>query len=501
MAGLASPGATLRGPRLWLRAFVGFYPPRESAAAQLDPVAKFLFSARSVILVISFQAATIAGLLAAADGRFDTASFVLVLIGLVTAHAISNLSNDYFGYRRGHDTPDSPRLRYTIHPLASGLFDAKGLFVGLGILGTVGTVIVLYFWVVRGPVALAFSLAGLALLYLYDAAPRPLKSLGLGEIAAFLVWGPLMVGGGYYVIAGRLSLSAFLVSVPYGLGVMSILIGKHIDQAEFDRSHGQRTLPVALGDDRARALNRAVIVTMYAAVAILIAVGRLTPFATLVAVALPRAGRALAVMARPKPPGPPPGYVGWPLWYHRASLAHNRLFGWAYIGGLALGAIASGRHFRLWLVGGVLLATSLGASPGVTAAAPPSAARCPLTQGEGGDPFYKPNAPVRSHVGTGFVLTGIVRSGIDCAVMQGVRVEFWLRRPDGQYDDAHRGIVVTDGAGRYRFESNFPGGDGGFRPHIHLRVAVPGYRPLVTIYLPQPGTGGGTFDIVLEPEV
>ena len=85
--------------------------------------------------------------------------------------------------------------------------------------------------------------------------------------------------------------------------------------------------------------------------------------------------------------------------------------------------------------------------------------------------------------------------------MQGVRVEFWLRRPDGQYDDAHRGIVVTDGTGRYRFESNFPGGDGGFRPHIHLRVAVPGYRPLVTVYLPQSGTGAGTFDIVLEPEV
>src|SRR5437879_3057510 len=131
MTGLASPSATLRGPRLWLRAFVGFYPPRDSAAAHLDPVAKFLFSARSVILVISFQAATIAGLLAAADGRFDTASFVLVLIGLVTAHAISNLSNDYFGYRRGHDTPDSPRPRYTIPPLASRLFDAERLVRGL----------------------------------------------------------------------------------------------------------------------------------------------------------------------------------------------------------------------------------------------------------------------------------------------------------------------------------------------------------------------------------
>src|SRR5438105_10266019 len=31
-----------------------------------------------------------------------------------------------------------------------------------------------------------------------------------------------------------------------------------------------------------------------------------------------------------------------------------------------------------------------------------------------------------------FVLTGVVRSGIDCSVLQGARVEFWLRRPDGQ---------------------------------------------------------------------
>ena len=100
------------------------------------------------------------------------------------------------------------------------------------------------------------------------------------------------------------------------------------------------------------------------------------------------------------------------------------------------------------------------------------------------------------------MLTGVVRSGIDCSVLQGARVEFWLRRPDGQYDDAHRGTVITDAGGRYRFESNFPGGDGGgFQPHIHLRVAVPGYRTLTTVYLPRAGAAAGTFDIVLEPEV
>jgi 1,4-dihydroxy-2-naphthoate polyprenyltransferase len=337
--------AANRGPRLWLRTFVGFYPPHAEARAALDPVAGFLFSARSVILVISAQAAIIAGLLAAADGRFDPVAFVLVFVGFVTAHAISNLSNDYFGYRRGHDTPDSPRMRYTIHPIASGVLDAKSLLAGLVILAAIGTVIVVYFWATRGPVALGFAAAGLLLLYLYDAAPTPLKSVGLGEIAAFLVWGPLMVGGGYFVITGRLSGPAFLASIPYGLGVMSILVGKHIDQADFDRRHGQRTLPVVLGDARARAFNRAVVAGMYVVVAILVVTREITPFAALVAVALPRAGRALSVMGRPKPETPPPGYIGWPLWYHRVALIHNRLFGWAYIAGLALGAAA--RMFRV----------------------------------------------------------------------------------------------------------------------------------------------------------
>src|SRR5437660_5848526 len=124
MTGAASEGAAIGGPRVWLRAFTGFYPPRESTASQLDPVAKFLFSARSVILVISAQAAMIAGLLAASAGRFDAVAFVLVLIGLVTAHAISNLSNDYFGHRRGSRTPDPPPIRYTTPPTASGLPEA-----------------------------------------------------------------------------------------------------------------------------------------------------------------------------------------------------------------------------------------------------------------------------------------------------------------------------------------------------------------------------------------
>jgi 1,4-dihydroxy-2-naphthoate octaprenyltransferase len=288
--------------------------------------------------VVSAQAAIIAGLLALGARAFDPLSFVLVLAGFVSAHMISNLSNDYFGYKRGHDTPDSPRMRYTVHPLASGVLDSRTLLAGLAVVSAIGLSIMAFFIVHRGWTAAAFAIAGVALLFLYDAAPVPLKSLGLGEPAVFLVWGPLMIGGGYAMIAGQVSSSAFYASVPYGLGVMSILVGKHIDQMDFDRGKNIRTLPVLLGERAARALNVATVAMIYVVTAVLIALGLLTPFAAAIAVAFPRALRAMKLMREPRPSKAPEGYVGWPLWYHRACLTHNRLFGWLYILGLACGA-------------------------------------------------------------------------------------------------------------------------------------------------------------------
>jgi len=328
--------------RLWWRAFTGFYKPGIETIAQPDRVALFLYSARSVILVISAQAAVIAGLLAADAGRFDARAFLGLLAGFVVAHMISNLSNDYFGFTRGHDTPDSPRMRYTVHPLASGVLDSRTLLTGLALLAAIVLAIMAYFIVERGWLAAGFAAAGVALLFWYDAAPTPLKSIGLGEFAVLLVWGPLMIGGGVAMMTGFVSADAMVASLPYGLSVMTILVGKHIDQMDFDRRMGIHTLPVLIGARAARALNIASIVAIYAIIAALIVLGRLTPFAAAIVLSLPRAARAIRVMSVAAPASPPEGYVGWPLWYHRVCLSHHRVFGWTFIGGLAASVVWHG---------------------------------------------------------------------------------------------------------------------------------------------------------------
>jgi 1,4-dihydroxy-2-naphthoate octaprenyltransferase len=342
---LGKPPPQHGGPFAFVGAFTGFYPAQADEFGHLDPVTRFLYAARSVILVISAQSAIMAGLLAATHRRFEVLPFVLVFVGYVVLHAISNLSNDYFGYRRGHDTADSPRRRYTLHPIASGAVTPRLLGGGLIVLGVFAAGIASYFIALRGWPAVWLAVIGGVLLYAYDAAPRALKELGLGEIAAFVVWGPLMIAGGYYVITGHWSGEAWAASVPPGLGVMSILVGKHIDQRSFDTDHKQRTLPVLLGERTARLLNQASVAGMYVVSAIAVGVGALTPFVAVILVAAPRALKALRVMSRPAPAEPPAGYVGWPLWYHRVCLVHNRAFGWLYIVGLALGAVFPHANF------------------------------------------------------------------------------------------------------------------------------------------------------------
>jgi 1,4-dihydroxy-2-naphthoate octaprenyltransferase len=230
-------------------------------------------------------------------------------------------------------------MRYTVHPLASGVLEKRTLLTGLAILVLIGIGITTYFITERGWLAVGFAVAGISLLFLYDAAPTPLKSIGLGELAVLLVWGPLMIGGGFTMITGQLSSDVLFASVPYGLGVMTILNGKHIDQISFDSRRHIRTLPVLIGERAARVLNIIALTAIYGIVAALIAVGRLTLFAAAIVIALPQAVHAIKVMSRDRPAVPPLDYVGWPLWYHRACLEHNRVFGWTYIGGLAAAAI------------------------------------------------------------------------------------------------------------------------------------------------------------------
>ena len=204
-----------------------------------------------------------------------------------------------------------------------------------GVLLLAATVIGVYLTAAAGLWVLAFALSGAFVLMFYSGGPIPLKYFGMGEIAVFIVWGPLMIGGSYYVMAEHLPWWVILASVPYGLGVTTVLFGKHLDKLSFDKAKGIRTMPIVLGEKAARYTTMALAIAMYAATAAL-AVWQGMWALVLVIGALPLLWQMLQFYSKPKPAESPEWYRGWPLWFVAIAFIHNRRFGLLFVTGLGL---------------------------------------------------------------------------------------------------------------------------------------------------------------------
>src|SRR5918999_4888470 len=147
---------------------------------------------------------------------------------------------------------------------------------------------------------------------------------------------------------------------------------------------------------------------------------------------------------------------------------------------------------RVLLAFATIAALALGIASG-----PQAAPACRSTPPDALGPFYEPGAPVRSKVGSGYVLTGRVLATRTCRAIPRARIEFWLANPQGEYDDAHRATLFAGRRGGYRFESNRPPSYQSRPPHIHIRVSARGYRTLVTQHYPRGNRTSATFNLVL----
>jgi 1,4-dihydroxy-2-naphthoate octaprenyltransferase len=166
----------------------------------------------------------------------------------------------------------------------------------------------------------------------------------MGEVAVIIVWGPLMVGGGYYVITGGVNSDVILASLPCALAATTVLFGKHTDKLDADAAKGIRTMPVLLGEKNARLATIGMVIMQYVLTLYLVLNGYLSWLMLVVFFAAPWAWRAIQVYRAERPAAPPPEYPPgiWPLWYAALSFQHTRRFGMLFLLGLILDVIARG---------------------------------------------------------------------------------------------------------------------------------------------------------------
>ena len=307
----------------------------------LDVVSRWLIATRSAVLVITFISAALAGLLAAGAGKFNLGLWLLVMVGLVLAHATNNLVNDVTDYFKGVDKNNYFRAQYGPQPLEHGLMTLRQVIAYIAVTGLAALAIGLYLAWLRGTGVWILLATGVFFVLFYTF---PLKYIGLGELAVLVVWGPLMIGGGYYVITGEWSWPVALAGLPYALGATTVIFGKHVDKVDADRAKHIRTLPVLIGEKAARYAVLGMMLLQYACVVYLIVIGFFTPVVLVVALALPTLKRVWQVYREPRPAGPPANYPPniWPLWYVAQAFEHNRAFGMFFLLGLIADLVLRG---------------------------------------------------------------------------------------------------------------------------------------------------------------
>ena len=165
---------------------------------------------------------------------------IAAYFGIALVHLATNLSDDYFDYKRliknGEFTNNEKIIKCKY--LRSGeatIDDLKNVII---ILLSTSALIGFILFILTGWGVILFALLALPIAIFYSK----LSSRGLGDLAVILAYGPLMYGGVYYVMTTSFSIDVFILSTAAGIFVNTILYAHMLMDYDSDIESGKTTL-------------------------------------------------------------------------------------------------------------------------------------------------------------------------------------------------------------------------------------------------------------------
>ena len=256
----------------------------------------WLNATRPRVFTASLVPMGIAAVAAIEDGVFNLAYFVLALLGVMLLQTTANLVNEYADFKRGADERKEAGQSMTIK---NKLLTPGEVLIGAVIVTVAACLIGVYFLTVSGPWLLAIGLSGVLVAITYTAGPYPLAYHGLGEVAAGIFMGPMIIIGAYYVMDSTLSLNRLaelcIISLPVIFTTAAILHANNIRDREADLAVGKHTLAVRFGIRGARFEYRLLLGLCYASIVLNIVLGIMPVTVLLAAVTVPTALRLVRI--------------------------------------------------------------------------------------------------------------------------------------------------------------------------------------------------------------
>jgi len=209
----------------------------------------WLLAARPRTLPAAASPVIMGSALAYDDGGFHLLSALAALTGALLIQIGTNFANDYFDHVKGVDTEHrTGPLRAT----QAGLVAPRQMIMAASIVFALALIVGVYLVMRGGWPIVAIGLAGIACGYLYTGGPAPIGYIGLGDLFVLLFFGPVAVGGTYYVQTTSVTKEAMLAGIAAGLLSTAILTVNNLRDVDTDLSAGKKTLAVRFGKGFAR---------------------------------------------------------------------------------------------------------------------------------------------------------------------------------------------------------------------------------------------------------
>jgi 1,4-dihydroxy-2-naphthoate polyprenyltransferase len=256
-------------------------------------MAAWYSASRPRVFTATYVPMALAAVVAVQDDVFRPVPFVLALIGTLFLQTAANLVNEYFDYVRGADALKEAGQGMTIK---NRVLAPRDVLVGAVFCVVAGSLIGLYLLAQSGPLLWFIGIGGVLVAVTYTAGPFPLAYNGLGEIAAGVFMGPMIVLGAYYVMDTNIYPELLLISLPVAFMVAAILHANNIRDMEADRAVNKRTLAVIFGLRFARIEYAFLVYGAYVLLVALVVTGLIPPLALLALVTLPEAYRLVKII-------------------------------------------------------------------------------------------------------------------------------------------------------------------------------------------------------------
>ncbi|MFH2047851.1 MAG: 1,4-dihydroxy-2-naphthoate polyprenyltransferase [bacterium] len=213
------------------------------------PLKTWVIASRPKTLPAAMAPVLIGTAIAYESGGFHLLSCLAAVIGALLIQVGTNFANDYYDYKKGAD--EGERLgptRVTQSRMVTPSTMKKATYYMFSLALVSGVYLVL-----RGgwPIVI-IGLSSILFGVLYTGGPYPLGYNGLADIFVLIFFGPVAVGGTYYVQTLDINYIILLAGLSPGFFSVAILTVNNLRDIDNDKRVGKKTLAVRFGASYAR---------------------------------------------------------------------------------------------------------------------------------------------------------------------------------------------------------------------------------------------------------